>query len=536
MIHEETDVLIVGGGLAGLCAAISSASDLSKTLIVTKTLLGAATTTSMAAGIISAVTPYKDPEDSTEIHYQDTLKGGCYVNDRQLARIMVNDISKYFSRLVDLGIEFEGGEPRPAFIPGHSKSRAYYMKGKGIRLQNLLKNAALGLGCRCLERTLITSLVKEGDRVVGAVGYKIDAKEIVSISAKSTILATGGPGELYPRTLMPIGSSGYGCSLALKAGAELVDMEFVQFYPVMVYEEGLPKIFVDYPPLLKNGGDVLDEDGQSVFKKNKIDEPFKLTRDMFSILLAKEMLGGNKEKRVYFDCRGIKEEAIRSNTILANALHDLESKRVPVRERPFGVSPYAHYIMGGIKVGKDCCTCVPGLYAAGEAVGGPHGANRIGGNAFAAAIAFGFRSGMAASMDCSAVERGTKEPFARACDELAAQINSEGAVSAEKLRSEVQQIMWEKAGLLRNREGTEKALIALNTIRDARPSSKDPIDKLILPMMIDTAETIAISAMIREESRGSHYRLDFPEQSDNWKKRILIRIKEKECEVNLIEV
>mgnify|MGYP003870699683 CR=1 FL=1 len=536
MISEETDVLIVGGGLAGLCAAIASASDLSKTLIVTKTLLGAATTTSMAAGIISAVTPHKDPEDSTEIHYQDTLKGGCYVNDRSLARIMVNDISKYFSRLVDLGIEFEGGEPRPAFIPGHSKSRAYYMKGKGIRLQNLLKNAALGLGCRCLERTLITSLVKDGERVVGAVGYKIDTKEIVTISAKSTILATGGPGELYPRTLMPIGSTGYGCSLALKAGAELVDMEFVQFYPVMVYEDGLPKIFVDYPPLLRNGGDVLDEDGVSVFKKNKIDEPFKLTRDMFSILLAKEMLSGKTERKVYFDCRGIKEELIKSNMILANALRDLESKRVPVKERPFGVSPYAHYIMGGVRVGKDCCTCVPGLYAAGEAVGGPHGANRIGGNAFAAAVAFGFRSGMAASMDCSATEAGSKEPFKKACEELSASLSSEGEVSAQKLRSEVQQLMWEKVGLLRTKEGTEKALVAFNAIREAIPASADPVEKLLLPMMIDTAEAIAISAMIREESRGSHYRTDFPEQSENWKKRISIRLKDGECEVNLIEV
>ncbi|MGC8936957.1 MAG: FAD-dependent oxidoreductase [Candidatus Methanomethylicaceae archaeon] len=528
----KTDVLIVGGGLAGLTAAISSASNLSETLIVTKTLVGGANTTSVAAGIISGVTAFKYPDDSKELHYRDTISGGHGVNDATLVRTMVNDVSKYLERLKELGLELDGdGEPRRLWIPGHSKPRSYLIKGKSHALQNLLRRACEGLGVKFMERTLITSLVRNNDRVVGAVGIRTDNMEVVGIVANSTVLATGGSGELYPYTLMPSGSSGYGVSLGLRAGAELVDMEFVQFYPTMVAEEGLPRLFVDYAPLLRFGADILDGDGRSIFKKHGIAEPHRLTRDHFSIIMAKEMANGTA---LYLDCASIREEDLFSNPLLLSAVKDLESRNVPIRSRRVRVAPYAHFFMGGLRTDANGATNVEGLYAAGEAMGGVHGANRIGGNAFAACLVFGFRAGLVASLYSSTVEEANGAILKGSASSLTEAINSKGEVDASHVREVVQRSMWEGVGIIRDKSGLEAALRTFNDLRDQRISSKNPAEKLLIPMMLDNAEAIALSAMIREESRGAHFRRDFPETKEEWRKRIVLKLQEGECNVSYL--
>ncbi|MCX8181857.1 MAG: FAD-dependent oxidoreductase [Candidatus Methanomethyliaceae archaeon] len=528
----KTEVLVIGGGLAGLTAAISSASNLSETMIVTKTLVGGANTTSVAAGIISGVMGFKDPEDSRDLHYKDTIVGGHGINDEVLVRVMVNDVSKYLYRLMELGLELDGeDEPKRRLIPGHSKPRSYLIKGKCHKLQSLLRNVCEGLGVRFMERTLITSLVKDEERVVGAVGIKTDNMEVVGIKANSVVLATGGSGELYPHTLMPSGSSGYGVSLGFRAGAELVDMEFVQFYPTMVAEEGLPKLFVDYAPLLKYGADIIDGDGRSIFKKHGIVEPHKLTRDQFSIIMAKEMSSGGA---VFLDCTSIKDEDLASNLTLSSAIGDLESKNVPVRSRRVKVAPYAHFFMGGLRTDANGATNIQGLFAAGEAMGGVHGANRIGGNALAACLVFGFRAGMLASLHSSTVIEVNDKVLNDSASKIIEDINSDGGEEASRVRSIVQRNMWEGVGILRDKNGLERALSTLNSLRELKISSKSPTEKLLIPMMLDNAEVIALSAMIREESRGAHYRTDFPETRDEWCKRIVLKLQEGECKVSFL--
>jgi fumarate reductase (CoM/CoB) subunit A len=528
----KTEVLVIGGGLAGLTAAISSASNLSGTMIVTKTLVGGANTTSVAAGIISGVTDFKDPGDSRELHYRDTISGGHMVNDEALVRTMVNDFSKYLDRLLDLGLELEGGdEPRRLFIPGHSKPRSYLIKGKCHSLQSLLRRVCEGLGVVFMETTLITSLIKDGERVVGAVGIRADNREVVGIKANSIVLATGGSGELYPHTLMPLGSSGYGVSLGFRAGAELVDMEFVQFYPTMIAEEGLPKLFVDYAPLLKFGADILDGDGKSIFKKHGVAEPHKLTRDQFSIIMAKEMTGG---RPLFLDCTSIKDEDLLGNPSLSSAVRDLESKNVPVRARRVKVAPYAHFFMGGLRADPNGMTNVEGLFAAGEAMGGVHGANRIGGNALAACLVFGFRAGLAASLHSGTVNEADDKLLKDPASKLVETINSEGGEEASRIKGIVQKNMWEGVGILREKVGLEKALSTFNSLREVKVSSNTPMEKLMIPMMLDNAEAVALSAMIREESRGAHFRADFPETRDEWRKRIVLKLQEGECKVSFI--
>ncbi|MEM4644325.1 MAG: FAD-dependent oxidoreductase [Candidatus Methanomethylicaceae archaeon] len=528
----DTEVLVIGGGLAGLTAAISSASNLSETMIVSKTLVGGANTTSVAAGIISGITNFKDSEDSKDLHYKDTIVGGHGINDKILVRTMVNDVSKYLNRLMELGLELDGGdEPKRRLIPGHSKPRSYLIKGKCYRLQSLLRRVCEGLGVKFMERTLITSLVKHGERVVGAVGIRADNAEVVSIKAKSVVLATGGSGELYPYTLMPSGSSGYGASLGFRAGATLVDMEFVQFYPTMVAEDGLPGIFVDYASLLKFGADIVDNEGRSIFKKHGIAEPHKLTRDHFSIIMAKEMRGGNS---LFLDCTSIKDEDLTSNPLLSSAIGDLESKNVPVKSRKVKVAPYAHFFMGGLKADANGATDVQGLFAAGESMGGVHGANRIGGNALAACLVFGFRAGMAASLHSSTVDEVDLKVLNESASKIVESINSQGSEDVARIRGIVQRSMWDYVGILRDRNGLEKALSTFNNLRDLKVSCKSPVDKLLIPMMLDNAEVVALSALIREESRGAHYRTDFPETKEDWMKRILLRLEESECKVSFL--
>ncbi|MDI9644688.1 MAG: FAD-dependent oxidoreductase [Candidatus Verstraetearchaeota archaeon] len=531
----ETDVLVIGGGLAGLCAAISSASDLSKTAIVTKTIVGGGNTTAVAAGILSAVTPFGDPGDSTDLHFQDTLRGGRMINDRELSKVMVRDASKYFSRLMGLGIEFEedGGEIKAYPIPGHSKPRSYYMKGRASNLQRTLRSAAEGLGVRFVERTMVTGIVKEGKRAVGAVGARTDTGEPVAIKAKAIVVATGGSGEIYSKTLMPAGSSGYGCSLAFRAGAELVDMEFVQFYPMMVSEEGLPRLFIDYPQLLMHGGDVVDGEGNSIFKRHGITEPWKLTRDAFSILIAKETLGGGSERKLFLDCRGIKDSDLESNPALMSAVKDLEARRVPLRSSKVGISPYAHFMMGGIKTDANGATSVQGLYAAGEAAGGVHGANRIGGNAFAAAIAFGFRSGMAASMYASTVDQADPKTYGGPSSQPQAR---GGEVGAKEAISMIRETMWNDVGIIRDAARLREALATFNRIREEGVMSTEPLEHSIVQMMLDMAEVTAMAASLREESRGAHYRSDFPHEDENWMKRIVFSLKGGNCEITQIPV
>jgi len=532
MTSYDTDVLVIGGGLAGLCAAISSASNLSSTLIVTKTLVGGSNTTSVAAGIVSAVTDFKDQGDSVNLHYQDTIRGGCGVNDKILTKAMVNDIPKYFNRLMEYGVEFEGGlEPKVRFIPGQSKPRSYFLEGKGPRIQAVLKRYAEALGVKFMERTLITSVVKEGERAAGAIGYKTDSREVVAIRSSAVILATGGSGELYSRTLMPAGSSGYGASLGLKTGAEVVDMEFVQFYPTMVYEPELPQIFIDYSPLLRYGATIVNADGVDIFKKRKVDEPFKLNRDTFSKMMAEEMTGNGKELPIYMDCTKIRREDISDKPYLATAVNDLASRGVPVTGRRFGVTPYAHFMMGGLRTDSSCATNIPGLYAAGEAAGGVQGANRIGGNAFAACIVFGFRSGMTASMHSSTVDMAAEGSFIEPASWLREAVSFSGDQDALKVKSSIQNIMWDKVGIIRTKDGLQNSLESLNSMRGITLHSTEPVDRFLISMMLDTAEVTALAALLREESRGSHYRIDSPVENEEWRKKIVLKLCEGKCEV-----
>jgi fumarate reductase (CoM/CoB) subunit A len=529
----ETDVLIVGGGMAGLCAAISSASNLSKTIVVTKTLVGGANTTSLAAGVISGVTKFGQVGDSLDRYVKDTLAGGVGINDKTLVRTMANDFPKYLDRLIEFGVEFDGGEtPTPRFIPGHSIPRSYFMIGAGVKLQAILKKYVEALGVGFLERTTITSLVKWGDRVVGAVGYKADTGEVIGIKANSAVLATGGPGELYSRTLNPAGSSGYGSSLGLRVGAEVVDMEFVQFYPMMVNETGLPKIFLDYSPLLKNGAVVVNSQGDDLLKKRGITEPYKLTRDAFSIIIAQEMRGTSKEIPIYLDCTKVGTDGP-ADAWISNMVKGLEGRGVPVSKRKFGISPYAHFFMGGLKTNPDGATNVPGLFATGEAIGGVHGANRIGGNALAACLVFGFRTGLASSLYASTVDQATQEPFIEPSSWIREALNFNGPITSDlgAIRRGIQDIMWNKVGVLRRKGGLEEAIGKFNSYRGSVFKSKDPLEGLLLPLMLDTAEVICLGAMLREESRGSHYREDAPEPKADWEKRIVLKLCEGKCEV-----
>jgi succinate dehydrogenase/fumarate reductase flavoprotein subunit len=525
---NDTDVLIIGGGMAGLCAAISSASNGSKTMIVTKTLVGAANTTSIAGGILSAVTSFQKNCDTAEKHFQDALRAGQGINDKSLLKAMVDGLPKCVDRLIEMGVEMDGGEfPKPRFIPGHSNPRSYMIKGGGVSLQAILKKQAGVLGVQWIERTTITDLVSWEGRIIGAIGYKNDTNEVKAIRSNAVVLATGGPGELYSRNLYPMGSSGYGCSLGLRVGAKLVSMEYIQFYPMMVFETGLPKLFIDYSPLLEKGAVVTNSIGEDILRKRGISEPYKMPRDSFSIIIFEEMKGLNGENPVYLDCTRVWDE-VKTDDLSLKVVKDLDTKRVPTKKRRFGISPYAHTCMGGLKSDVKGSTNVPGLYVAGEAMGALHGANRIGGNALAACLFFGYEAGRSSSLYAQALSTAPSAPFIEPASEITEKVNQcdINAPNPQSVVKEVQKLMWEKVGIIRDGKGLTNAMAKLNSLKNTTFKSGVAATSLLFPMMLETAEVTCLSALHRKESRGAHYRLDVPKMENAWEKRIMIQLRE----------
>jgi succinate dehydrogenase/fumarate reductase flavoprotein subunit len=238
---------------------------------------------------------------------------------------------------------------------------------------------------------------------------------------------------------------------------------------------------------------------------------------------------------IYLDCTAIGEGDLKSNAPLAVAYANLERKKIPMKARKFGVSPYAHFFMGGIRADPNGATNLPGFFAAGEAAGGAQGANRIGGNAFAACIVFGFRAGLAASLHASTVDLAQERVFLEPSSWVTETLNFSGARDAADAKAEIQKIMWEQVGILRSREGLDGALERLNALRGLTLRSVDSAEKFLVPMMLDTAEIMTLSALLREESRGAHCRLDFPEESREWHRKTTLKLCEGRCEVKFVE-
>ncbi len=532
----KCDVLIIGSGGAGCRAAIEVSNHNLKPIIVSKGLSFKSGCTGMAEGGYNAAFAYVDCDDNTEIHYEDTLKGGGFINDPELARILVEESPERLVDLENYGAMFdrqESGELDQRPFGGQTFRRTCFQGDRtGHEMITALKEEVIRREITTLDEIMITALITDEERkkVQGAVGLSLKDSKIIIFQAKSTILATGGAGQIYPVTSNTVQKGGDGFALAWNAGANLIDMEQVQFHPTgMVYPESRKGVLVT-EAVRGEGGILTDKDGNR-FMGNYDPRMELATRDVVARAIYKEIREGRGTQNggVYLDVTHLDPELIEEK--LETMLLQFLDVGVDIRKEPMEVAPTAHHFMGGVKIDENGRSSLENLFAAGEVTGGVHGANRLGGNALADTQVFGERAGKAAAENALVSEGGLNQAFVEKEEKRIASKIQEGDITPNQLKKELQEVMWDHVAIIRNEQGLRMALRAISRIEaqinqinvpEGSSFNRYLQDALEVENMLETAKMVITSAVLRQESRGSHYREDFPETREDWKKSIVL--------------
>ncbi|WP_296877396.1 fumarate reductase (CoM/CoB) subunit TfrA [uncultured Methanobrevibacter sp.] len=531
----STDVLIIGSGGAGSRAAIEVDNAGLKPLIVSKGLSFRSGCTGMAEGGYNAVFKTVDKEDSIEAHRMDTLKGGSYLNDEKLVEILVNESPKRLIDLENYGALFdrqESGEIDQRPFGGQSFRRTCYQGDRtGAELLNALKEEIIKRDIECIEEVMITSLVCEGTQVIGACGLNLKDSSLIYFQAKSTILASGGAGQLYPVTSNTFQKNGDGYAIAYRAGANLVDMEQVQFHPTgMVKPESKKGVLVT-EAVRAEGGKLLNKDGERFMSKYSPEKMELATRDVVARSIYQEIIEGRGTENggVYLDISHLPDEVIDEK--LETMVLQFENVGVDIKHEPIEVAPTAHHFMGGLKIDTDGSTSLKNLFGAGEVCGGVHGANRLGGNALADTQVFGKIAGENASKAAKEIELKTNEEMAEDEASRIEGLIKKGSVKPLEFKNRIKNLMWEKVAIVRDEKTLNDALKELQEMQtelkdldvpDKKQYNNELVTALEVINMVEICILTVKSAILRRESRGAHFRSDFPETQDSWKKSIVI--------------
>ena len=514
------DVLVIGGGLAALTAAYAASGRGAKVLIACKKKVGRSGNTLVSANGFAAVLPGYDPTDSKDIHFTDTLCGGAMVNDEKLVRVLVSEASEALDELERLGMCFQSNGARKSVkkAPGHSRMRffnvegfngGFFAQGRGITFP--LREKVGQAGVKFLDETMITSLLVQDGRVTGARGLSLREKCLVLIKAKTVIISSGGGGRIYHSTNNTSDATGDGYALAWDAGASLRDMEYIQFFPsFMVY----PFRLTVPTPLFADGAVLKNALGQR-FMFDYAPEGEMATRDIVARAIYLEMQRGRKcREGIQIDFSSIPNQVLENRyAILVN--HFRKSGR-ELKTGYFEVAPVVHHFMGGIAIDEKCRTRIQGLYAAGEAAGGVHGANRLAGNALTEAAVFGLIAGREAAWEA---QKSKHRQYELPLDSEES-FFQKGDIALGEIKEKLCRSMDKGAGVVRSGKTLEDALDEIERCKSAFPYVRtetlwDIVCYNELRNMCLTGEIICRSALKREESRGAHYREDYPEQDDS---------------------
>ncbi|MHC5064162.1 MAG: fumarate reductase/succinate dehydrogenase flavoprotein subunit [Planctomycetota bacterium] len=554
----EHDVLIIGAGGAGLRAAIEAAKDGLSVGLVCKSLLGKAHTV-MAEGGMAAAMANVDDRDSWQTHFADTMRGGQYVNNWRHAQLHAQQAPDRVRELEAWGAVFDrtkSGKILQRNFGGHRYPRLAHVGDRtGLEMIRTLQDHGIHQGIDVHMEVTVIRLFKEGERVVGALAYDRERGKFKLFSAKAIVLATGGVGRAFDVTSNSWEYSGDGHAIAYDLGAELIDMEYIQFHPtgmvwppsvkgILVTEgvrgeggvlrnsEGKRFMFEDIPDNYKNQTADSEEEGWRYTQgdKNARRPPELLTRDHVARCIVREIREGRGSPHggVFLDIAWIKERLPKADEHIKRKLPSMyhqfkELAGVDITAEPMEVGPTTHYSMGGIRVdGESQMSTVPGLFAAGECAAGLHGANRLGGNSLSDLLVFGKLAGEHAAAFAAEHERGkidqdqlqaavqwALEPFAR---EAAA--GSEGPF---QVQGDLQERMQELVGIVRKEEELERALVEIGALeeraskvvvhgnREFNPGWHTAMD---LTNLLTVSRAIAMAAKARKESRGAHFRVD----------------------------
>ena len=558
----EYDVIVIGAGGAGLRAAIEAARSGAKTAIITKSLLGKAHTV-MAEGGCAAALQNADPRDGWKVHFHDTMKGSKWLANWQMAEYHAKEAPDRVRELEQWGAVFDRTNKdliNQRNFGGHTFPRlAHVGDATGLEIIRTLQERGIHEGIDIFMEYTVRHLLKEGDRVTGCVAYTRVDGDFHAFSAKSVVLATGGITRVWSVCSGSWEYTGDGHALALWAGAELRDMEFVQFHPTgMVWPPSVRGILVtegvrgeggrltnsegqrfmfDYVPEMFAGdhAETIEESDQWVEEvvSGKLATvrrpPELLTRDVVAKAINSEVKAGRGSPHggAFLDISHRGEEAILKK--LPSMHHQFkELAGVDISKEPMEVGPTAHYVMGGVLVDAETQeSTVPGLFACGEVASGLHGANRLGGNSLSDLIVFGKRAGEFAAKRAKDLAQPVidESQVQEAIDVMLEPFNNEGGENPGFIYDELRDMMQAKVGIIRTKEELDEAIEDLKAFEARRiasyPGSSRKYNSgwhqaLDLKNMVDISYAATLAALTREESRGGHTRDDFPVPDDEY--------------------
>ena len=548
MAHLSTDVLVIGAGGAGMYAAIAAARNGASVILLDKSQVGRGGATIMAQMTVAVALGEQEP-DSVQLHFQDTLNAGRGLCNEELAYLLCDDGPKRIREMAEWGTRWarENGHIKQEMAPGHSVKRCCYVDflntGPAVAATLRRKVSEIAAIHRVSNLAAVEVLVRDG-RAIGAVGLNLVDGQWVTIDAKAVILAAGGLTKLFERNSASANMGGEAYAMALWAGAELIDMEFVQFFPIGHLAPrlvGMDPIMWD-PFRYKLGGKLLngrfeefvDRYGSTDFGR------YNATRDIAAYAILKEVEAGRGTPHggAYLDFRHIPTAQLRG--AFGPVIDRLLTNGIDLTKMAVEVSPIAHYHMGGIRVDANMETRVAGLYAAGEAVGGANGANRLSGNALTEAFVFGERAGASAALKVK--EAGSKWQNSlvdAALDRLRGSCPNESsdAPTPISFQAMLQKLMWEKAGPFRTGDQLLEAQRQIAEMQRELPGLRvnarsnfnlDLQDWFELRAMLTTAAVVVKSARARAESRGAHQREDFPAPDDSLLKNQVVEMRNDE--------
>ncbi len=519
--YISCDVLVIGGGGAGLQASIKARERGASVILATKSRVGLGNNTALSAAAFAAATGDRDASDNPDVHARDIMEGGRFINDPRLVARMARKIVDEVSFLKTCGIVFQKERERIVIsqAPGHSYHRNFHgEKRRGTEFTLPLKEYAARIGVRFVERVFISRLLTQKGEITGAVGIDREGRFLV-LPARAVVLATGGLGQIYLYTNNAVGMTGDGYALAFHLNLPLRDMEFVQFYPTAM---GGTRMVLYEAFVFSSGAIIRNSRGEDVLAKHGLQDTMAMTRDRVARAIMREILEGNDiGGGVIMDLAPVPEENFRR-------LRRLLPAATPQERREFVVSPTTHFGIGGIVTDDETRTPAGGLFACGEVVGGAHGANRLAGNALSEVFAMGAVAGENAAPYATETSLRKPDPAEVGAEKtrLESLLGEEQGNSGDLLRS-LKNVMWYQAGIIRHQSGLKTARDKIKDIRSLAgrvrvADIKGLIKRLELDNMLLVAEIVSRAALERTESRGAHYREDYPQEDPDWHANLFV--------------
>ncbi|MFA6016751.1 MAG: FAD-binding protein [Patescibacteria group bacterium] len=533
--YIKTDILVIGAGGAGLRAAIEAKKSGLDVFLLGKEVLGCAHTGMAMGGMNAAMVAPATPE----FHAQITIEGGYFINNYKMVKVFgeemparVHDLESYgviFDRL-DSGQFYTWAGPKQKF-PLNVCVGDY----TGREMMQGMVDEARKLKIKYTDEFFVSKLLVVKGRVVGAVGINIRNAQTVVFQTKSVILASGGAGRMYKVTTNAMSNTGDGYAIALDAGAELIDMEMVQFHPTGMANTPSSLGVLVTEKTRAHGGILRNIKGERFMSKYYPVEMELAKRDEVSRSIFQEVAAGlgTKNGAVYLHVDHWTKDKILE--IIPDVYEQYKNTGVDISKEPMEIYPSMHHMMGGVNVDEWCQSSVPGLFAAGEVTRNVHGANRLGGNSIAEGQVFGRRAGIAAAKYSKKIQYVSlpKEQIEKEQTRIFSFVNRKTGVIPHVVEDKLKQVMWDKVGIFRDEKRllqAKKAIAELKieskkmkTRTTLKERNRDLQDCLEIENMLVTAETVVVAAILRKESRGAHSRLDYPETKKEWEKNISVK-------------